>query len=162
MRAPLVRLRLYSLVSILFVSLLSIDCTDPKPNSPQWKTDPQGLQSRLPFLTSVESCWWLLGVAEDRSTGSVPGPSSSFLRGYAKLSPQETSRLTSAYQWTSIPADSFKPVQPPDQYQVPAMSGRLLTSEPLMRSLVAATTFRNGQIVLAPDQNMIYFDLAQD
>ena len=37
-----------------------------------------------------------------------------------------------------------------------------MKSEQLMQSLVAITTFRNGIVVLAPDNNVMYFDLAED
>jgi len=150
------------LTSLVFIALFAVDCNDKKPTSVQWRTDPPALQSRLPFLNSIERCWWVMGVAQDRSKGSVPAPDSSFLRGYAKLSAEETSRIAKAYEWKSISSDSFQPVRPPAEYGVPAMSGSLLVSDELMRSLVGVTTFRNGQIVLSPSQQMIYFDLAQD
>jgi hypothetical protein len=150
------------LISFICIALLSSNCGEKKPDSVTWRTDTQPVKSRLPFLTHIEDCWWISGVAQDRSSGGFPAPSSFFIRGYVKLRAEETSRLVDAYKWTRMSADTFHPSRPPAEYQVLPMSGSLLVSEQLMQSLVASTTFRNGQIVLAPDQNMLYFDLAQD
>jgi hypothetical protein len=149
-------------ISLLLTTLFSNDCKNNKPDSTTWRTDKQGIESRLPFLTSIEHCWWVSGVAKDGSRGSIPAPSSLSIRGYVKLTAEETSRLANAYEWTSIAANTFQPIRPPAEYDIPPMSGGLLVSEQLMRSLVASTTFRNGQIVLSPEQKMLYFDLAQD
>ncbi len=149
-------------ISLVIVSLLSVCCHNNTPSATVWSTDKEPVMRRLPFLNQIEACWWVSGVATDNSKGAVPGPSSSFVRGYIKVNQAELSRLISSYKWTSLQNDEFQRVEPPKQYTVPPMSGRLMKSEQLMQSLVAITTFRNGIVVLAPDNNVMYFDLAED
>jgi hypothetical protein len=147
---------------LVITCLVATSCYSHTPNEPVWSTDKDSLMRRLPFLNQIEACWWVSGVAKDGSKRAVPAPSSLFLRGYVKVTQQELSRLMSSYKWTDIQNDKLQMIDPPKQFDVPTMSGRLLKSEQLMQSLVAQTTFRNGIIVLAPDKRVMYFDLAED
>src|SRR5687768_14543674 len=149
-------------ISLAIFSLFATCCHSNTPANVVWHTEKEPIIRRLPFLNEIETCWWVSEVATDGSRGAIPAPSSSLIRGYVKVSPKELQRLMSSYEWNSFGKDEFQPLTPPSQHAVPPMSGRLMKSEQLMRSLVARSTFRNGVIVLAPDNNVMYFDLAQD
>lgn len=149
-------------ISLVMFSLFATCCHSNTPANVVWHTEKEPILRRLPFLNEIETCWWVSEVVTDGSRGAIPAPSSSLVRGYVKVSPKELQRLMSTYEWTSLGKGEFQRVDPPKQYAVPPMSGRLMKSEQLMQSLVALTTFRNGIIVLAPDNNVMYFDLFQE
>jgi hypothetical protein len=121
----------------------------------QWKTDAAPLTKRFPVLGSFESCLWQGGY-RDNTRGGLPAPSTLCIRGYVVLKPEVVRQLLDTYEWTVVRPKEFLPVQHP---QAPAMQGRILKSEDLVKQFGTTSTFRLGMTWLAPDDNVLYLDL---
>lgn len=126
------------------------------------RADRTPLKQRFRFLGDLESCRWVSGVAQDRSTGRVPGPSSYFIRAYVVLASAQTSELLDQYEWAEANGESIPPPPYPLGEGFPAIGGVARKSDALMRALPSMIAFNAGTILLQPGEDLLYLDLVAD
>ena len=126
------------------------------------RADKAPLKKRFRFLGDFESCRWVSGVAQDRSTGRVPGPSSYFIRAYVVLAPAQTRELLDRYEWAEANGESIPSPPYPLGEGFPAIGGAARKSDALMRALPSMTAFNAGTILLQPAEDLLYLDLVAE
>lgn len=129
---------------------------------PVVRTDKPPLKKRFPFLGEFERCVWVSKIENDRSGGRVPGPSSYAIEAYVILDPVQTKELLGRYRWT----DSTGEAMPQPAFALgegfPKITGAAHRSEELERALPSLTTFHSGEILLLPDERLLYLKLVND
>jgi hypothetical protein len=99
------------------------------------------------------------GVADDRSKGLAPGPSSYFTRACVVLDPDETERLMRRYRWAHARGKS---IPRPDWLLgegFPVIHAPFRRSNELIRALPSMTEFASGTALLQPQGHLLYLDL---
>lgn len=121
---------------------------------PQWRSDKQFLERKLPFLAPVEACRWRIGVFDDREGGLVPGPSSHRLTGYATLTQDQVDRLLKDFRWSSPEQCSFDI----------GLDGKLLAGVAYKSNapVKQVPSGASGAFYLFSSEGVIYFDVVID
>jgi hypothetical protein len=131
-------------------------------NSITWRTDKPPVEKRIPLLVPFEACIWHSGKLTNNSGGWVPGLDEYFIRGFVKIPGETTKRLLKDFDWKKTQFDIAKIHKPTtasiaDEF---LNSKELLESESFMHKHQEKSSFSLGRIILNPQSNMLYFELA--
>jgi hypothetical protein len=152
------------LTTFAFAAMFScIGCGELSRKAPikKWVTDNARVSRALPILTDIQSSEWHAGIAEDRSGGLVPAPSSVFMRGYAIIGRTNVDDLMAKYEWDRSDVKSSDLDLPPGALEK-HLRGSLLESPDLVGSLHSFSPYGVGIVLICPEDGFVYFDIIKD
>ncbi len=126
------------------------------------RTERAPLARRFPFLGNFKHGSWVSGIAQDRSGGLVPAPSSYFIRAYVVMSADDARELLERYPWTLARGEAIPEPAYPLGEHYPRLIGPYYQSEELIRALPSMTTYSSGKILFQREGNLLYLDLVSD
>jgi hypothetical protein len=91
------------------LGLLIINRTKQKPtDSVQLSTEIEPILSSFPNIGNIEKCIWQANLIGSDTRGSVPGPSSYWMKGYVFLKKADIDKYKNQYKWLAVESD-WKP-----------------------------------------------------